>query len=208
LQRYLLKKIMDSYLQNLIEKTVEKTVKKVEKKKKQDVEEIVDLDGSVLGSKIPLDVNVKNVTAKNTTDATVDMARQPPTTGEKFNGPRTSQRYWGESDMSATLGYDETMGKDLDYDKAKKYFMKDLGFDEAEAEERLEKLGYVKRSNDKVRLIEKNQFLESIIDDAIQNQGQKKRLNPIVLRQLMSLKQTLRANNLTLQDIIPYLNGE
>jgi hypothetical protein len=194
---------MDSYLKNLIEAAVKKGTEKTKKKKKQDVEEVVDYDGSVLGSKIPPDVDVKTITAKKTTDDTVSMARQPNNTGSRINGMVTT-RNWGENDMSTTLGFDETMGRDKSYDEAKNYFMNDLGFDEIETEERLKALGYVKKSDEKVRLIE-DTYLESIVNQAIENQ---KQLNPIVLRQLMSLKQTMQANNVTVEDIIPYLNGK
>jgi hypothetical protein len=191
---------MDSYIKNIIETAVTKA-QKPKKKKKQDVEEVVDYDGSILGSKIPVDYDVKTITAKKTTDDSISMSHQPSTTGAKMGTSSDTTRYWGESDMSATLGYEETMGKDKSYDEAKHYFMQQLGFDEPEAEERLKALGYVKKADDKVRLI------EDIIDDVIQNQG-KKEINPIIQRQLLSLRNTMEAHNLTIEDIIPYLNGK
>jgi hypothetical protein len=193
---------MDSYLQNLIEAGIKKGLKKKKKTKEQDVEEIVDYDGSIMGSKIPLDVNVANTTSQKTTDDVVDATRQLPSVK---NGGDVRIRYWGESDMTATLGYEDTLGKDLSYEEAKKYFMDDLGFDEVEAEERLKALGYVKKAEDKVRLIENPALLEQLVDAAINRT--KKEINPIILRQLAALRETLRANNLTIDDIIPYLNA-
>lgn len=206
---------MDKYLESLIE-TALKRKKTKEPEKEEEVDEIVDADGTILGSKIPADVNVKTITSKSTTDQVVKQSRQPPDTG--LNGS-PMRRYWGETDMSSQLGYEETLGKDLDYSRAKKYFMDDLGFDEKEAEERLEKLGYTKKSDatDKVRLIEEpSKHIEEIIDDVLSKRttnrsdiarkyNEEREIDPILRRQLVSLKDTLEANNLTINDVIQYL---
>jgi hypothetical protein len=190
---------MDAFIQNIIEAAVKKPRKKA---RPQEMEEVVDEDGNVMDSAIPPDYQVKTVTAKKTTDDTVKMARQRMDYGVNGSGYR---RYWGESDMSATLGYEQTLGKDKSYEEAKAYFMNDLGFEEREAEDRLEALGYEKSKaeKDKVRLVEK-QYLSSLVDRAMAPKPNPK-INPIIRRQLHSLKETLKANGLSLNDVIQYL---
>lgn len=196
---------MNSYFENIVESALKKKLKK-KKVVEKDLDEVVDEDGAVIASKIPVDVNVKNTTSKSKTDDVVSMSRQPADTGLTGSPFR---RYYGESDMSSQLGYEETLGKDLDYSKAKKYFMDNLKFDEREAEDRLEKLGYVKPKDnpeEKVRLIEEpSKYLEEIVDDILQTREQKE-INPIIKRQLISLRDTLAANDLTINDVIDYLN--
>jgi hypothetical protein len=120
-----------------------------EKANEENIEEIVDFDGSIPTSKIPKDVRAKSVTARKTSDAQVAATSQPP-----FQKGQYMKRYWGESEMDDALGYEETMGKNASYEEALEYFMNDLGFDESDAKERLEKMGYIPSSEDKVRIIE------------------------------------------------------
>ena len=60
----------------------------------EEIEELVDYDGSIVGSKIPLGwENVKTMSATKTMDATVPMSRQ---SGIQGRGS-FFRRYWGES---------------------------------------------------------------------------------------------------------------
>jgi hypothetical protein len=120
-----------------------------EKAEEKEIEEIVDFDGSIPTSKVPKDVRAKSVTARKTSDAQVAATAQPP-----FQKGQYMKRYWGESEMDDALGYDETMGKNASYEEALEYFTSELGFDESDAKERLEKMGYIPSSEDKVRIIE------------------------------------------------------
>ena len=71
--------------------------------------------------------------------------------------------------MDDSLGFEETMGKNASYEEALKYFMDELDFEEIDAKERLEKMGYIQSSEDKVRLIEKmtkgqiEEYVDSVI---------------------------------------------
>ena len=120
-----------------------------EKATEEEIEEIVDFDGSIPTSKIPKDVRAKSTTARKTSDAQVAATSQPP-----FQKGQYMKRYWGESEMDDALGYDDTMGKNKTYEEALEYFMDELGFDESDAKERLEKMGYIPNSEEKVRIIE------------------------------------------------------
>lgn len=101
-------------------------------KSKKEIDELVDEDGSLLGSRIPY-IN-KTLSPKKTTDQTVVMAR---TTNDSVT--RGYRVYYGESeegtddvinevDYSEAFGYEET--KDMDYHDTVKT-LKKMGVDNA-----------------------------------------------------------------------------
>jgi Trk K+ transport system NAD-binding subunit len=92
--------------------------------------------------------------------------------------------------------------------------------DDDETEDRLEKMGYDKNlPDDKVRLVENpkkfmEEYIESILggktkDNEIvskeEEQNEEKEINPIVLKQLKALKNTLNSNDLSINDILKHL---
>ena len=85
-----------------------------------ELEELVDFDGSVLGSKVPLGyMNNKTISQRKTTDAVVPATRQGGEQGKGY----FYKRYWGESveevgehDMSRVLGMDADDDGVLDTD--------------------------------------------------------------------------------------------
>jgi hypothetical protein len=185
----------------------------------KDVDEIVDENGDIMTGNKPTDAATKGITSKSTTDQVVGNAMGMMGAfgvGGVNNTSRTI-RYWGESDMSKTLGFKDTLGVDADYDQAKSHFEDELGLDDAEAEERLEKMGYDEElPGDKVRLVENpRRFIEEYLDnilkkkakanDLVKKSDVKKPINPIITRQINSFKQTLKDNNLTVGDITEYL---
>jgi phosphoribosyl-ATP pyrophosphohydrolase len=123
--------------------------------------------------------------------------------------------------MSKSLGYDDTLGQDADYDDAKDHFEDDLGLTDDEAEERLAKMGYDEKlkNTDKVRLVENpkkfmEEYIESILakkskdSEIVSNDGdqmEEKEINPIVAKQLKSLKNSLKSHNLSINDIMKHL---
>jgi hypothetical protein len=205
-----------------------------EKVDEEELEEMVDNNGNIMTSKLPLNYRSKGITQNNTTDEVVKSAYSSMGT-HGVHGTHTSLRYWAENreqlknlienqideiDMSDALGYDETLGDDKSYDEAEKFFKDDLDLSDDEAEERLEKLGYdEKLKGDKVRLVEKNknyieEFIESVLskrtndNEFVNNKTHElKEVNPIIKRQIKSLKDTLENNNLTVEDIIEYLKS-
>ena len=188
-----------------------------EKVKKKEVDEVVDDDGNMINSKRPGNLSSKGVTSNSTSDEVVRTgAGQMGTHG--VHGTHTSLRYWAESDMSKTLGYGDTLGQDEDYEDAKNHFEDELGLDEPEAEERLAKMGYDKKlPDDKVRLVENpKKFIEEYLDNILnkrtedkdfvkKNNTEEKSINPIIIKQIKSLKNTLDNNNLSIDDIMKYL---
>jgi hypothetical protein len=197
---------------------------KDENQSEEQFDEIIDDDANIMTSNIPKSNKTKGIGSKSTSDEIVNSSMGMMGTFGVAGGlgrGATTLRYWAESDMSKALGYEDTLGQDQDYEDAKNHFEDKLGLSDDEAEERLEKLGYdEKLPEDKVRLIEHpKKFIEEYIESVLnkktkdnelvkstQNEIDEKSINPILLRQLKSLKDTLKDNDLTVNDIVNYLN--
>jgi hypothetical protein len=123
------------YLNKLTKEKKNKTTKEV----KKDLEELVNLDGALSNSKIPiLDPRLH---PHKTMDQTVAAARI--TNDPISRGYRT---YYGESveevkeiDMSGAFGYEET--EDMDGAETYKYLVKKMGMEPDEAKERTKQQG-------------------------------------------------------------------
>lgn len=192
-----------------------KKIPEVAEDEEGDVEEIVNAKGNIQRGGKATNANTKGVTSKKTSNQTAKgYAGQMGTHG--VHGTHTSLRYWAESDMSKSLGYDDTLGDDDSFKEAYKHFTKELKLTHEDAIERLEKMGYdQKLPDDKVRLVENpkkfmKDYMETVLtkknsNDEIVN-SEKKDINPIIKRQLSSLKTTLNKNKLTIDDIKEYLS--
>ena len=215
------KKKWDKWAKEFSSKTeFDKIPDKVEEKTKDpnqtelEFNEIVDDSGNILRGKKPTNLASKGITQDKTSDEVVKTGGGSMGI-HGVHGTHTSLRYWAESDMSKALGFDDTMGKDADVEDAEKHFEKELGMDDKETEERLGQMGYDKNlPDDKVRLVENpKKFIEEYIDSIINKKTNDndivskeiKEINPIVKRQIKSLKQTMDSNNLTIDDIVKYL---
>jgi hypothetical protein len=193
---------------------------KIPNKVEKDVDEIVDADGNISRGKKPTDFNTKGVTSDRTSDEVVKTSRGQ--SGSYYtSGTQNYTRYWGESDMSKSLGFDDTMKQDDSYEDAKSHFEDKLGLDDEEAEDRMNQMGYDKNlPDDKVRLVENpkkfmEEYIESILskkkekdNDIISKEGEQmeeKEINPIVLKQLKSLKNSMNSHGLTPEDILKHL---
>jgi hypothetical protein len=186
-------------------------------KVESEVDEIVDKYGNIATGKKPTDFNTKGVTQKKTSDEVAKAAFGAMGRMAKVGG--TTMRYWAESDMSKALGFDDTMAKDADYEDAEDHFKDELGLDEPEAEDRLAQMGYDKKlPADKVRLVENpKKFMEEYIESVLakkakdneivskDEQTEEKEINPIVLKQLKSLKNTMNSHKLSINDIMKHL---
>ena len=186
-------------------------------KVEKEVDEIVDKHGNIATGKKPTDFDTKGVTQKKTSDEVAKAAFGSMGRMAKVGG--TTMRYWAESDMSKALGFDDTMAKDADYDDAEDHFKDELGLDEPEAEDRLAQMGYDKKlPADKVRLVENpKKFMEEYIESVLakkakdneivskDEQTEEKEINPIVLKQLKSLKNTMNSHKLSINDIMKHL---
>jgi len=188
-------------------------------KSEEEVDEIVDDKGNIARSKRPTDLSTKGVSDNKTSDEVVQTAYgQMGIHG--IGGTHTSLRYWAESDMSKTLGAEETILKDKDYEQAREYFEKELGLDPFETDERLAQLGYDKKlPDDKVRLVENpkkfmEEYIESILkkrnseDNDVLSKKEGKELDKIIVRQINALKNSMDSHNISVDDLILYLKKE
>lgn len=187
-----------------------------------EVDEIVDKKGDILHSKKSSSAETKGVTSNSTTDEVVKTGRGAMGS-YGTTGVQNYRRYWGESDMSKALGADDTIMKDADYDEAKKHFEDNLGIeDPKELEDRLGQMGYDKKlPNDKVRLVENpKKFVEEYIESILKKKNEDSELvkkeeeveevelNPIVKKQLKSLKNSMKTYGLKPDHIIKGLKDD
>jgi hypothetical protein len=199
--------------------------------KEQEVDEIVDKNGNIATGKMPTDFNTKGIGDEWTTDEVVKTAAGSMGT-HGVHGTHTSLRYWAEGKltkeklieiaMGDALGFEETMGEDEPYKKAFKHFTEELGLSDEEAKERLEAMGYIPGQNDVVRLVENPlSFMEDYIEDVLKKKKQKdndllmkdkenevKEVHPIVKRQIMSLKNSMKSHGLNTDDVLKHLEDE
>jgi hypothetical protein len=185
-----------------------------------DVAEIVDADGNIKTGDDPGNPNAY-IRSKKTSDevakATMGQMGSFGVLGGNTSGNKTL-KYWAESDMSKALGAKDTiMNPKVDnYDDAVDKFEDELEIPGEEAKDRAAKLGYDPELPDgKIRLIENpKKYIEEYLAKRTRNaeivpktelEHQKKVISPIIRRQLGSIKQSLKDNNLTVKDITEYL---
>ena len=225
------KKDVENEVKKIIkDKKIKKTsdLKKHFSKKKTEIEELVDYDGSMLSSKIPI-YNPK-LSPNGTMDQEVAATRQ--TNNPVIRGYRV---YWGEGketdgetiteiDFSDAFGYEET--KDLGYEKTVDTLEK-MGVDNAE--ERADSFGKDKKLEKKKkkgafirqRLTEKDKIEEAekkimskMVEDIVLNKKNKsKEINKkeekpttkLIMKNLESLKKLAEKEGINLSDLIQNL---
>ena len=175
---------------------VKKHLKKIAKEKKikdtktlkTDLEELVNSDGSMSNSKIPiLDPRLH---PRKTMDQTVSAARI--TNDPISRGYRT---YYGESevkeiDMSGAWGFEET--EDLDGKETYKYLVKDMGMEPDDAKERTKQQGkdWTGKKDEKSEYYEDPNFITRATLSEIQKQKAIK-----VLEDMLAKKQDSGSND-------------
>lgn len=189
--------------------------------KDEDIEEIVDDKGNIAMSKRNPDFDARGISQDKTSDEVVKSGGGSMGI-HGVHGTHTSLRYWAETDMSKALGYKDTLAKDEDYDDAEDHFEKDLGLSDEEAKKRMGQIGYDEDlPDDKVRLVENpkkfmEEYLESVLskknmnNDIVPKEGsiEEKEINPIILKQLSSLKNSLKKNNISIDDVLKHLKDD
>jgi len=228
------KKSLEKELNKIAKEKKIKTTKDLKKhltKKKSELDELVDYDGSMLSSKIPIFNPV--LSPNGTTDQEVVATHQ--TNNPVTRGYRV---YWGESetkdgttiteiDFSDAFGYDET--KDMGFEKTVDTLEK-MGVDNAE--ERAESFGKDKKLEKKKkkgafirqRLIEKEKIKESekkimskMVEDIILNKKNKLKdvsskpkspANKLIMKNLESIKKLADKEGINLEDLLKKLKDE
>lgn len=198
-------------------------------KKEEEVDEIVDNLGNIEKGNRPANLSTKGITSNKTSDEVAKDSRpQQGNYGTKISNfvrypieeERLTKEQVMEIAMKDALGYQETLGVDADYDEAEQYFEKELELPDEEVKDRMGKMGYDEElPEDKVRLVENpkkfvEEYIESVLakrkidHDIVSKEGEQteeKEINPIVLKQLKSLKSSLESNKLTVNDILKHL---
>lgn len=196
-----------------------------------DIEEIVDDKGNINRGNVPTQIKKSLIVSKKRTDKVVKAATGAMgansiygTYSSVINNFNNLYEENGEKQevkeiaMDDTLGYENTMGADKTYQEAYNYFTKDLGLPKEEAKERLSAMGYIEGQKDIVRLVENpkkfmEDYIESVLvkkteDSDVLEKESEDTINPLILKQIESLKKTLNKNNISIDKIIKRLKGE
>lgn len=201
-----------------------KKIKSSEKEsKEQEVTELVDDDGTWLSSDIPILSPANNGLGTKTTDQIVPAARNP-------RDPllRGWYGYYGEGhvkeeDMSKAFGYDDT--KDMDAKETLKYFKDELEMDDDSAEKRVDdefgksperdkkspyknKKGFVGRPILKELEIDEDLLISKDTDDQTEKRKIKDLINPLLLRNIKSIKKLAKEHGITVKELIQMLKDE
>ncbi len=107
-------------------------------KNQEELEELVDYDGSMMNSKIPLGINKSNKISRSTSDDMVKTAYQ------KGNGfGYYYKRYWGEAYLGGGLGDNEELDSEVETtNDCMEYFMGNYGLSREKAVKKCENYGY------------------------------------------------------------------
>jgi hypothetical protein len=222
-----LKKMVEKILnskQKLSKKVVDSALKSVEKS--GEIDELIDADGTMLGSKIPpLDMTLH---PRKTLDQTIGMSRvtnDPVTRGYRV--------YYGESEekddnvvsevnMEDAFGYEET--KDKDYKDTVKT-LKDMGTENpVERAKQFGKIKDVKRKDGKLkqRIVEKEKLSEvqkqkmvKMVEDIITKKskddsevvGKDSSLSKILMNNLKSIKKLAEKEGISLSQLMKALKN-
>jgi hypothetical protein len=212
-------------------KTFKEKTKKDKKGKEEEVTELVDSDGTWSSDMTPI-IDPQSSGIKNnpvTTDKIVGQARIP-------RDPllRGWYGYYGESelkeeDMEDAFGYEDTLF--MDYKDTVKHFEKKLGLDKEDAIDRAiqqgKKPNLHKKTPEKIK--KKKNFIDRLIlkekgIDENENLGEdvlfdkesdnkdikikKIDLNPLLLRNIRSIKKMAKEHGLSIQELIKLLKDE
>jgi len=136
------------------EKWEEKEQKKEETNEEQELDELVDYDGSLLSSKIPLGINKTNKISRSTSDDVVKTAHQ------KGNGlGYYYKRYWGESYLGGGLSDVEDIDT-MSADETIDHFEDEYGLSPLRAHEKASEYGKIVNGSEEDLHDEKQRIVE------------------------------------------------
>jgi len=192
------------------------------KPEEEELDELVDYDGSVMSSKIPMGTETNQTIG--TTKTTDDITRMTSQYGVWSNGGNFFKRYYGESveevseiDKTGVLGVGET--DQLDFDGAVEYYEDELSIPKDEAVERVEKErgpeNLEKNKSDgsftRHRLTEKERLIKIAEDKAkdmlevlLSDKDDPKELSSsdnLLKNKVTSLIKLAKANNVSVEDL-------
>ncbi len=205
-------------------KTMEIFKEKTKKKKEEEVTELVDVDGTWLTSNVGRLDPASTVQGSTITDKIVPMSRNP-------RDPllRGWYGYYGESvvkdeDMEDAFGFEDT--KFMDYKDTVKHYEKELGLDKEDAVDRARQQGkgetLKKKAPKKIKNLKNfvdrlvlKELDDEIHEDILVNKNNDndikskiKDVNPLLLRNIKSLKKMAKDNGITVQELVRLLKDE
>ena len=207
-----------------------KKVSELESDSKEEIDELVDFDGTMNNSKIPILDPMTTAPGLSTMDKRVASGHQtqdPLTRGYRV--------YYGESvvkeeDMEDAFGYDET--KFMDAKETIDYFVDELDFTERDAEDRAAEMGKDPEMDDtskfkklknfvmRGRLVEKEKtftkedvqkmaeeiLLQKSDDRTISSKDEE--VSPIIKRNIKALKNMADAEGISIPKLLKMFNDE
>jgi hypothetical protein len=224
------KKLSKQYIHKLLS-----SKSKSNNKSNGEIDELVNPDGSIIGSNIPI-LNQRNL-AKKTMDQTVKMARsnQFPYFRWYWNESKenNSDKLLDEVDQSETFGFEETEYVST-YDKADEIFKDELGVeDDIERDERVKRLGFDRNldkqlKNEKKRGKCKNcftkrrlsEFVKQNVDEMIFSKKSKEKefvkknklddsensvMSRLLIRNIEAIKRLAEKENIKIEKLIKHL---
>jgi len=183
-----------------------------------EIEELVDFDGSVLGSKVPLGyMNNKTISQRKTTDAVVPATRQGGEQGKGY----FYKRYWGESveevgehDMSKVLGMDADDDGVLDTDVMTAGEVKDRFKDEYDLDdfqERMDKSGVIGKGKSRKKRIFEDEDIMKMMEVILQSKDEPKDItttsDDLLNKKVNQLKKYMDKHGYSMDDILGKLKG-
>jgi len=224
------KKLSKQYIHKLLS-----SKSKSNNKSNGEIDELVNPDGSIIGSNIPI-LNQRNL-AKKTMDQTVKMARsnQFPYFRWYWNESKenNSDKLLDEVDQSETFGFEETEYVST-YDKADEIFKDELGVeDDMEREERVKRLGFDRNLDKQLRNEKKrgkckncftkrrlSEFVKQNVDEMIFSKKAKEKefvkknklddsensvMSRLLIRNIEAIKRLAEKENIKIEKLIKHL---
>ena len=202
---------------------LKKTKSSEKESKEQEVTELVDDDGTWLSSDIPILSPANNGLGTKTTDQIVPAARNP-------RDPllRGWYGYYGEGkvaeeNMTKAFGWKDT--KDMDAKETLKYFKDELEMDDDSAEKRVDdefgksperdkkspyknKKGFVGRPILKELEMDEDLLIPKDTDDQTEKRKIRDLINPLLLRNIKSIKKLANDQGISDKELIQMLKDE
>ena len=224
------KKLSKQYIHKLLS-----SKSKSNNKSNGEIDELVNPDGSIIGSNIPI-LNQRNL-AKKTMDQTVKMARsnQFPYFRWYWNESKenNSDKLLDETDQSETFGSEEKEYAST-YDEADKIFKDELGVeDDVEREERVKRLGFDRNLDKQLRNEKKrgkckncftkrrlSEFVKQNVDEMIFSKKAKEKefvkknklddsensvMSRLLIRNIEAIKRLAEKENIKIEKLIKHL---
>lgn len=196
---------------NMIDSIIDSTINGEDDEDVQELDELVDYDGSIKSSKVPDGVQtVSGIGSKKTTD---DVALATKQYGTRHGAGNFFKRYYGESieeeDMSKVLGFDET--ESMDAGETVEFLEKEYDVDNAE--ERAEEMGKNEKLDNKEqqRLFEKGSEdkARDMIEVILSDKDDDKELSSsdrLLNKKIQSLIKLADTNGVSVKDLKDMLN--